>query len=175
LTLTPALRFPNPIPSGTRVPQWALLDVTVCFLAFFLDNILTTRSRTGTIGTLTNRMPSVVGTFSRLFSRYCLTMTPASYFHRLTRAGSWHNNWPFKLLRLEKLDLEYSHVEYRHVESSRFEYSPAYTCRATQFKRGAHRWWNRRRGGSNLYSCCHFVILFAKATFTGDVCPVRYR
>jgi hypothetical protein len=24
-----ASRFPNPIPSGTRLPQWALLDVTV--------------------------------------------------------------------------------------------------------------------------------------------------
>ena len=117
ITLTPARRrFPNPIPSGTRVPQWALLDVTVCFLAFFLDNILTTRSRTRTIGTLTDRMPSVVGTFSRLFSRYCLTVTPAFCFHRLTRAGSWHNNRPFKLLRLEQLYLEYSHVEYRHVE-----------------------------------------------------------
>ena len=30
-----ALRFPNPVPSGTRVPHWALLDVTVrCYVMF---------------------------------------------------------------------------------------------------------------------------------------------
>lgn len=27
--LTLVRRFPNPIPSGTRLPRWALLDVTV--------------------------------------------------------------------------------------------------------------------------------------------------
>ena len=31
LTLMLARRFPNPVPSGTRVPGWALLDVTVRF------------------------------------------------------------------------------------------------------------------------------------------------
>ena len=37
-----ARRFPNPIPLGTRVPQWALLDVTVrCYVFFFDGNILT--------------------------------------------------------------------------------------------------------------------------------------
>jgi hypothetical protein len=29
LTLCLTRRFPNPVPSGTRVPHWALLDVTV--------------------------------------------------------------------------------------------------------------------------------------------------
>jgi hypothetical protein len=29
-------RFPNPIPSGTRVPQWALIDITVCCYVFLL-------------------------------------------------------------------------------------------------------------------------------------------
>ena len=36
LTLTLAHRFPNPIPAGTRVPRWALLDVTVRCQTFFL-------------------------------------------------------------------------------------------------------------------------------------------
>ena len=28
-----ARRFPHPIPSGTRVPQWALIDITVrCYV-----------------------------------------------------------------------------------------------------------------------------------------------
>ncbi|KAI0250839.1 hypothetical protein BJV78DRAFT_1282907 [Lactifluus subvellereus] len=31
----PVSSFPNPVPSGTRVPQWALLDVTVCCSIFF--------------------------------------------------------------------------------------------------------------------------------------------
>ena len=35
LTLLLFSRFPNPVPAGTRVPRWALLDVTVC-LKFFL-------------------------------------------------------------------------------------------------------------------------------------------
>lgn len=29
-------RFPNPVPSQIRVPQWALLDVTVCRQVFLL-------------------------------------------------------------------------------------------------------------------------------------------
>lgn len=37
-----ARRFPNAIPSGTRVPQWALLDVTVrCYVFFFDGNVFT--------------------------------------------------------------------------------------------------------------------------------------
>ena len=30
-TLRLVCRFPNPVPPGTRVPQWALLDVTVSY------------------------------------------------------------------------------------------------------------------------------------------------
>ena len=34
LTLELTRRFPNPIPSGIHVPQWALLDVTVRYKVF---------------------------------------------------------------------------------------------------------------------------------------------
>jgi hypothetical protein len=47
IVLTPrqlAHSFPNPVPAGTRVPQWALLDVTVrCRVnCFFFPDVLTT-------------------------------------------------------------------------------------------------------------------------------------
>jgi hypothetical protein len=86
LALTSARRFPYPIPSGIFVPHWALLDVTVCSLSFFFDNVLTARSRltmvqlgTSTLAS-TIRMTPVVGVFSRLFPpSYCLT--PACCFY----------------------------------------------------------------------------------------------
>ena len=74
LTLTLARRFPNPIPSGTRVPGWALLDVTVRCYAFFSDSLLIARSRKKTIGTTTNRLPSVVRIFSFLFPSLPVTV-----------------------------------------------------------------------------------------------------
>jgi hypothetical protein len=46
-----ACRFPNPIPSGTRVPRWALLDVTVRCSVLFNRNVFTVPSRPRTIGT----------------------------------------------------------------------------------------------------------------------------
>jgi hypothetical protein len=61
-----ACRFPNPVPSGTRVPQWALIDITVRCHVFFNGNIFTAPS-TGslrTIGTQTSLMQSVVRTLS---------------------------------------------------------------------------------------------------------------
>ena len=60
LTLTLSQRFPNPIPTGTRVPQWALLDVTVRRYNFFSANVLTARLGLRTIGTSINRMLSAV-------------------------------------------------------------------------------------------------------------------
>jgi hypothetical protein len=73
-----ACRFPNPIPSGTRVPQWALIDITVRCYVFFNDNIFTVPS-TGSlreIGTQTSLSQSAVRTFSLSFSHYqCFTPT----------------------------------------------------------------------------------------------------
>jgi hypothetical protein len=73
-----ACRFPNPVPLGTRVPQWALLDITVRCYVFFNGNIFTTPS-TGslrTIGTQTSLLQSAVRTLFLSFSHYqCLTPT----------------------------------------------------------------------------------------------------
>ena len=71
-------RFPNPVPSGTRVPQWALLDITVRCYVFFSGNIFTAPStgRLRTIGTQTSLSQSAVRTLSLSFSHYqCLTPT----------------------------------------------------------------------------------------------------
>ena len=59
-------RFPNPVPSGTRVPQWALIDVTVRCYVFFTGNIFTPPSTCslGTIGTQTSHLQLVVRTLS---------------------------------------------------------------------------------------------------------------
>jgi hypothetical protein len=57
-----ACRFPNPIPSGTRVPQWALIDVTVRFYVYFNYNVFTVPSSLRTSGTLTWLLQSVVRT-----------------------------------------------------------------------------------------------------------------
>ena len=71
--------FPNPIPSGTRVPKWALLDITVRCYVFFDGNMFT-EPPSGSlriIGTLTSLLQSVVRTLSLPFSHYqCLTPTP---------------------------------------------------------------------------------------------------
>jgi hypothetical protein len=73
-----ACRFPNPVPSGTRVPQWALIDITVRCHVFFNGNIFTApfTGSLGTIGAQTSLMQSVVRTLSLSFSYYqCLTPT----------------------------------------------------------------------------------------------------
>jgi hypothetical protein len=62
------VRFPNPIPSGTRVPQWALLDVTVRCYVLFDGNVLTVPSSLRTTGIPISRMPSVVGILSLFFT-----------------------------------------------------------------------------------------------------------
>ena len=62
-----ALRFPNPVPAGTRVPQWALLDVTVRCYVMFDGNVLTVPSRPKTTGIPTSHMPSAVGFIFRVF------------------------------------------------------------------------------------------------------------
>ena len=74
-----ACRFPNPIPSGTRVPQWALIDITVRCYAFLNGTVFTASSSLRTIGTQTSLMQLVVRILSPSFSHYqCLT--PMSYF-----------------------------------------------------------------------------------------------
>jgi hypothetical protein len=73
-----ACRFPNPIPSGTRVPQWALIDVTVRCYVFFNGKVFTAPSsmRALTSGTQARLLQSVVRTLSLSFSHYqCLTVT----------------------------------------------------------------------------------------------------
>ena len=52
--------FPNPIPSGTRVPQWALIDVTVRCNVYFYDIVFTTSSSLRTLGTRTGLLQSAV-------------------------------------------------------------------------------------------------------------------
>jgi hypothetical protein len=56
-----ARRFPNPIPLGTRVPQWALLDVTVRCYVFFSMATYLQHSSLGIIGIPISRKPLAVG------------------------------------------------------------------------------------------------------------------
>lgn len=64
LTGKSAHSFPNPVPVETRVPQWALLDVTVrCHLPFPTSHILMTQVSLRIIGTPASRRSSVVGIF----------------------------------------------------------------------------------------------------------------
>jgi hypothetical protein len=64
-----ACRFPNPIPSGTRVPQWALIDITVrCYVLFNGKvTVFTAPFSLRTIGTQTGLLQSVVRTLSLFF------------------------------------------------------------------------------------------------------------
>jgi hypothetical protein len=69
-------RFPNPIPLGTRVPYWALIDITVRRYVFFNDKVFTAPPSLRTFGTQTRLLQSVVRTLSPSFSHYqCLTHT----------------------------------------------------------------------------------------------------
>jgi len=68
-------RFPNPVPYGTRVPYWALIDVTVRKQVFFFGNVLTTKSRLRILGTLSYRILSVV----RIFFLLSIFPLPASH------------------------------------------------------------------------------------------------
>ena len=74
-----ARRFPNPIPSGTRVPRWALIDITVRCYVFFNGNIFTAPSAgsLGTIGTLISLLQSVVRTFPIFLT---INVSPTSCF-----------------------------------------------------------------------------------------------
>jgi hypothetical protein len=69
-------RFPNPVPHGTRVPYWALIDVTVRKQVFFFGNVLTTKSRLRILGTLSNRILSVV----RIIFLLSIFPLPASHW-----------------------------------------------------------------------------------------------
>ena len=76
-----ACRFPNPIPSGTRVPQWALIDITVRCYVPFNGKVFTAPSSLRTFGTQTGLLQSVVRTLSLFFSHYqCLTPSGTSCF-----------------------------------------------------------------------------------------------
>ena len=72
-----ACRFPNPVPSGTRVPQWALIDITVRCYVFFNGNIFTApfTGSLRTIGTQTSLLQSVVRTLLSFSHYQCLTPT----------------------------------------------------------------------------------------------------
>ena len=63
LTLTgkSADSFPNPVPDGTGVPQWALLDVTVRYYLLYIRYELTAHFSLRIAGTPPNRSPLVVG------------------------------------------------------------------------------------------------------------------
>jgi hypothetical protein len=75
-----ACRFPNPVPSGTRVPQWALIDITVRCCVFFNGNVFTAlfTGSLRTIGTQTSLLQSEVRTLS-LFSLTIQCLTPTSF------------------------------------------------------------------------------------------------
>jgi len=69
LTRRSALSFPNPVPAGTRVPQWALIDVTVRSRVIYhpMRIVLTAHLSLRTTGTPTSLRPSVVGIHTCLF------------------------------------------------------------------------------------------------------------
>jgi hypothetical protein len=77
-TLTPS--FPNPVPPGTYVPHWALIDVTVRCSSFRLRGIPTLYPRHRTTGIPINRMPPAVGTLLFLRHLVRLLTTPPSRF-----------------------------------------------------------------------------------------------
>ena len=81
----PARRFPNPVPSGIRVPQWALIDVTVRFQLLLLYTFITAKKkncRKRTNGTPTNHIPSVVSTHLLSLIFFSSTVTvPTSTTH----------------------------------------------------------------------------------------------
>ena len=80
-TVQMACRFPNAIPSGTRVPQWALLDVTVrCYVFFFSVATYSQRSRLVTIGIPISQLPLVV----RIFSSSVFPSSSMSHTHVLS-------------------------------------------------------------------------------------------
>ena len=62
LTRRSALSFPNPVPAGTRVPQWALIDVTVRSHDIYrpMRVVLTAHFSLRTTGTPTSLRPSAV-------------------------------------------------------------------------------------------------------------------
>ena len=160
-----ACRFPNPIPSGTRVPQWALIDITVRRFVFFDCNVLTAPFSLRTIGMKTRPFQSVVRSHSLSFSRYqCLTLRPIS---RLPRGSSWCTNWHFWHHRFCV-----GHPQHCYIVT---------LCRAfldcgaqffilieKRFEHGRHR---RRRGGwpsSNLPRSCRDCLLPATAPSRGS-------
>src|SRR5579863_420472 len=69
LTRRLALSFPNAVPAGTRVPQWALLDVTVRSHVINYPTliVLTAHLSSRTTGTSTSRWPSAVGIHLSVF------------------------------------------------------------------------------------------------------------
>ena len=69
-TVKMARRFPNAIPSGTRVPQWALLDVTVRCYVFFLDGNVFTAFQTS--NNWNSNQSITVGGENFLFFRFFL-------------------------------------------------------------------------------------------------------
>ncbi len=171
-----ACRFPNPVPSGTRVPRWALIDVTVRCYVFFNGNIFTAPS-TGslrTIGTQTSLLQSEV----RILSLPSLTINvshprPVS---RLPRASSWRNPpfWRHRfcirhphphrcyivcIVTLWLLFVDRDPHPFTHTEK--------------QFKHGRHR--GRCRGwrrGDNRPRSYRNRIVHATAQFRG-ACPRR--
>jgi len=78
LTLLLVSRFPNTVPSDTYVPNWALLDPTVCFKAFFYGIVIITRNRKTINGTPAKHVKQAVsisppGLSSLSAPRYYLT------------------------------------------------------------------------------------------------------
>ena len=60
--------FPNPVPAGTYVPQWSLLDVSVRYYLQYIRHKLMAHTSLRIVGTLTNRTPLVVRIIHSAFS-----------------------------------------------------------------------------------------------------------
>ena len=94
---------PNSTPARTPSPSVGSprrhSSLTFISGSFFSLYTLKARSRMRTIGTPTNRMPSVVGILSLVSFPYCLTLAPY-FFRRHHRARSWHDPWPVRPLQV---------------------------------------------------------------------------
>jgi hypothetical protein len=145
-------RFPNPVPSQIRVPQWALLDVTVCCQVFLLryrdHNPLQNEN-------LWNATKSYsAGGEHRLPYPFFFPLSHNLFLNRLTRARSWRGCRPIRRVHAP-----------RHIS----HYTPhAFTPR--EFKHGRNRGWRRRWCCSNLHRRCRDLFLSATTTFTSAVC-----
>ena len=149
-----ARSFPNPVPEGTRLPQWALLDVTVRYYPLYLRHELTTHASLRIVGAPTNRGPLVVGIIHSAFRGQLQTCI---FSH--SRDTCWSARRPLELLYpARRCYAEY--LPYVH----RFP-----GLEGKEFKYGSHRGGHRCRS-SGSRRCCSWIFLPATAAHQAAVC-----